>query len=163
MVCFACLGAVLPLLSAGPELAQFRAQMLRIALVPILVTFVVGASTVLATVQPSLEVIVAACHGVVFGFAAVAIFVWGGKLLLRGIPSGSFRWSLGYFSFVTTYGSFVASRTLGAARIESSFLVRNGYLLVALASLAVEYGVLHRFARKIREQQQQFHDRVAPN
>lgn len=89
---------------------------------------------------------VLALHGVIFLFAAAVQVVWGGSLLINGIPEGNFSWSVGIFTAIATYAVFVHTRFAIPARMRSAPVIFYAPVIALVVAALIDIGVIIRFA-----------------
>jgi len=88
-------------------------------------------------------------HGAVFLFAAIEQFVWGIELLVRGIPSGNFSWSVGLFTATVAYAVYLFSRYTVPAKLSAMPAIFYSPAFALVAAAVVDIGVIVRFASQM--------------
>jgi hypothetical protein len=106
-------------------------------------------SAVLGLAVAKVQRPVLALHGVVFLAAAIVEVVWGINLLVHGIPSGNFSWSVGLFSVSVVYAVFVFSRFTVSARLRASLPIYYSPVLALAVAVPIDIGVLVRFTHEL--------------
>jgi hypothetical protein len=82
-----------------------------------------------------------AIHGVVFTAAAVVTLLWALSILVRGLPEGTFVWSVGIMTALVGYGLFVASRYSVPKPLREHVAVFYAPVLAVVVSLPIDVAV----------------------
>jgi hypothetical protein len=118
----------------------------QIAMFSLPIAAIVVVTAAIALFRADLRHRVLGIHGIVLAGSAMALLLWAGDILVRGIPEGGFSWGVGLLSAWVAYSFFILCRFSVPVALRSHPLIFYTPFFALVVALPIDVGVFIRLA-----------------